>query len=347
MSEEKTEEPTEGKKRQARSKGQVVKSQELVSALTLAVSFAVVVSTFALVTDFSLSIIKANLTSLAHVSEPLDSLRKTLGGLLGILAVALLPPMVASAAVGLLFNLVTTQFNLSAEAVKPDPNKLNPLNTLKRWFGKKTLAEALKIGLKTWAMLWVVKDFCANDYESFFTLSRSQVDQFGNCFQKVVGLAWRLVMVQAVFGVADYGLQYYEHRQGLKMSKQEVKDEHKKQEGDPMVKAQRRARGRRMIKASGMNNLKKASVVVTNPTHLAVALEYNMSMGAPIVVTKGADHVAFEIRRRAAEMGIPMVEDKPLARALFPLELQQTIPPELFRAVAELLLSVKDAEDYS
>lgn len=346
MSDEKTEEPTEAKKREAKQKGQVVKSQELVSAATLAISFAIILSLGGVIWQQTIEFFRLNLMTIGEVSDPLNILRKTVGGLVFILVVSLLPAMAGAAIAGIGMNLLTGGLNYSPQSIKPDPSKLNPMNTLKRWFSKKLLMDALKIIVKTWAMIWVVRKFVEEEYAQFITLHRGTLAHFTDRIDAIVALCWRLVAVQVVFGAVDYGIQYYEHRQQMKMSKQEVKEEYKKQEGDPMVKAQRRAKARQMIKSSGMNRLGEASVVITNPTHLAVALKFNMQMDAPIVISKGADNVAFEIRKRAKKLNIPIVEDKPLARALFPLELQQTIPPELFKTVAELLLSVRDAEDY-
>lgn len=113
-----------------------------------------------------------------------------------------------------------------------------------------------------------------------------------------------------------------------------------------MTKGRRRSFGRRLIKQAGMNRLPEASVLITNPTHYAVALKYDMTMPAPLIICKGCDHIALEIRRRAKELEIPIVEDKPLARALYKFDLNSSIPEELFEAAARVLLSVRDAERY-
>lgn len=346
MSDDKTEEPTEAKKREARLKGQVVKSQELTAAATLAVSFALIAGVLPKLGEMMIQMLQVSFVSIGKVGDPLNSLRQMLGSILQIMATALLPAMIGAVAVGLLINLLTSGVGFSPQSIQPDLNKLNPMNALGRWFSKKTAMDAVKHIFKTGVMVWIVWGYWREEYSSYITVSRMAIGQMADRFQSILGLAWKLVELQVVFGAVDFGLQYYEHRQSMKMTKQEVKDEYKKQEGDPMMKAQRRARARRMIKSAGMNRLPEASVVITNPTHLAIALKFNMTMPAPIVVSKGADIVALEIRRRAKELGIPIVEDKPLARALFPLDLEQTIPPEFFQAVAELLLSVRDAEEY-
>lgn len=346
MSEEKSESPTEARKREARRKGQVLKSQELVSAATIAASFAVIASLLPLLGRQAIDLIKFSLLQLPQATNPLNELRKVIGAVLGISLSALLPAMVCAMLVGLGLNLLTTGFGFSPGALKPDPSKLNPLSTLKKWFSKRTLMEAVKLGIKTWITFWVIWCFWRDEHQSMLTTTRPVPSQYASQFEATLNLCWRLVAVQMAFGVLDFLLVYYEHNKSLKMTKQEVKDEHKKQEGDPMLKAQRRARARKLIQGANLNSLPQASVVVTNPTHLAVALEFNMGMNAPKVVCKGSDLVALEIRRRARLMEIPIVEDKPLARALFPLEIEQTIPPEFFQTVAEILLTVRDAEEY-
>lgn len=346
MSEEKTEEPTEAKKKESRRKGQVVKSQDLVSAVTLAAAFAIILSLLPTIHDLMFGMLTDNLASLGTSTDPWQMLRGTLRGVIGVLLVALLPAMVGSAAAGTLVNLIGTEGAVTSHVLKPDPNRLNPLNTLKKWFSKRTLQEALKITAKFGAMIWVVWDYCDTEARTFIRVSGTNVHHFSERFDGVVDLCWKLVGVQFLFGLVDFGLQYYDHKQQLKMTKQEVKDEYKKQEGDPMMKARRRARARKMLMSSGIGQLSQASVVVTNPTHLSVAIKYNAQMAAPEIVAKGADQIALEIRKRAKELDIPLSENVKLARALYPLDIGRQIPLDLFQAVAELLLSVKDAEEY-
>ena len=346
MSEEKTEEPTEAKKRESRRKGQVVKSQDLVSAVTLAAGLAIMLSLLPTIHDLTFSMLSNNLAILGAHSDPWQMLRGTIRGVIGLLVVALLPTMMGSAAAGTFVNLVGTGGAVTSHVLKPDPNRLNPLNTLKRWFSKRTLQEAAKIAAKFGAMIWVVWDYCQHQARAFINVSGVTIHHFSERFDGVIDLCWKLVGVQFLFGIVDFGIQYYDHKQQLKMTKQEVKDEYKKQEGDPMIKARRRARARKMLMSSGIGQLGEASVVVTNPTHLSVAIKYNAQMSAPVIVAKGADQIAFEIRKRAKELDIPLSENVKLARALYPLDLGRQIPLELFQAVAELLLSVKDAEEY-
>ena len=149
-------------------------------------------------------------------------------------------------------------------------------------------------------------------------------------------------MVLLVFAFADYGYAWYKHEKSLKMSKQDIRDEYKKQEGDPMVKGQRRRAARELTQKRSMAQVPTASVVITNPTHFAVALRYDRDTdAAPIVIAKGADKIAAKIREIARENNIPLIENPPLARALYKaVEPNQIIPDEFFGAVAEILAYV-------
>jgi flagellar biosynthetic protein FlhB len=156
------------------------------------------------------------------------------------------------------------------------------------------------------------------------------------------GLCTRVASVYLVVAIADYIYQRWQYTRGLKMTKEEIKEEYKQQEGDPMLKGRIRAQQRKMARMRMMSNVPKASVVITNPTHLAVAIQYDHdSMVAPKVVAKGAHLVAFRIADIARENGVPVVQNIPLARAVFQaVEIDQEIPPELYAAMAEILVYV-------
>ena len=159
---------------------------------------------------------------------------------------------------------------------------------------------------------------------------------------------WKIAIAQLILGLLDALYQRWEFLRGLRMTKYEVTQEHKRNEGDPRVKARIRQMARKFIKARSLAAVKNASVVITNPTHLAVALQYNFKMMAPKVVAKGADEVAHAIRRLALKHDVPIVEDKPLARALYLLEVDEAIPVEFFRTVAQILATIAQAEaDYA
>ena len=156
-------------------------------------------------------------------------------------------------------------------------------------------------------------------------------------FKVIVRCCW----IIAILAILDYLYQRWEFEQKLKMTKQEVKDEFKQTEGDPMVKGKIRAAQREMARRRMMEEVPKADVVITNPTHLSIALKYDVeTMSSPMIVAKGANRIAFRIREVAAENGVPLVENKPLAQNLYKLELGDKIPSEFYQAVAEILAYV-------
>lgn len=342
MSEERTEQATEQRKREARRKGQVVKSQELVSAVTLAVGVGVLYRLLPTLTTRGLALFRGLLASAGANLDIWVHARRAGLAIAGLAASALLPVMLLAAAAGALTQLALTGFAASPGALAPNLKKLNPAESVKRWFSKRTLVEAVKLVLKSSLAILLCWQFWQQHGHAMLSATAGSPHRFA----LVWGLVWKLVWLQVAFGGADFAYNRWEHKRNLMMTKQEVKDENKRQDGDPRLKGERRARGRRMLKNAGANRLEEARVVVTNPTHYAVALKYELDMTAPVVVAKGADLVAAEIKRRAVELGIPTVEDVPLARALFKLDIEASIPPALFHAVAEILLAVTRAEDY-
>lgn len=233
-------------------------------------------------------------------------------------------------------------FYVTWEPLAPKWDRLNPINGLQRLLSSKGAIEALKSLLKMGLIGWVVWKF-----------GISQVNTLGLLFGKLPGeelviilqlmakLMLTIVVGYCVIAAADYGFQKYSLEKQMRMTRREIKEEFKLREGDPLIKSrirgiQKRIAGRRM-----MEEVPKATVIVTNPTHLAVALLYEEGMAAPKVVAKGAGFIADKIRELAKENSVPIVENKPLARTLFKnIKLGHPIPKELYKAVAEVLAYV-------
>jgi len=257
----------------------------------------------------------------------------------------ILAPLFAIAFVmGFLGNVLQFGFLLSGKALQPKFDKLNVVKGIGRMFSKRTVMEMLKAIAKI-----AVVGFLAYSVvrEEFFRTLPSLVDMdvWGIFFyitrisyKIMVHVLWFLIILSAV----DYAFQRWQYEEDLKMTKQEVKDEYKQREGDPQVKARVRSIQREMARKRMLADVPLADVVVTNPTHLAVALQYDSEKGAaPRVVAKGADFLAAKIRDVAREHGVPLVEDKPLARALYKgVKVGQLIPESLYKAVAEILAYV-------
>lgn len=228
----------------------------------------------------------------------------------------------------------------TTEKMKPDLSKLSPLKGLGRIFSRQGLVEFVKgiakiVAVGTGATLAAMP--------TFSTLIDSPLHDFsdlaGLILQSVIRLFGGALVVLAVIAGADYMFQRFERLRRLRMTKQEVKDEHKQQEGDPQIKGRQRQLARARIRRRMMAAVPTADVVITNPTHFAVALKYDSgTMGAPVVVAKGVDSLAARIRALAEESSVPLVENPPLARALYAaVEVDEEVPPEHYRAVAEVI----------
>jgi flagellar biosynthetic protein FlhB len=337
---QKTEEPTPRKLQQGREKGDVAKSRE-VNNLFLLVAATIAVW---LIAPGMLHRLRGKLTTFIASAHALSTDPGALGRLLVdsaaeiafLLALPLGFLMVAAVASG----IVQHGLLLSAESMKPKPNKISPLTGLKRQFSLRSLAEFVK-GIIKLAIVGVIG--VAVIYPTFRTLpswvSRGTGDVLHEMHRAVVLLLVSVVLVMALVAGLDFLYQHYEHRKKNRMTKQEVKDENKQSEGDPHIKAKlkqiRLERARRRM----MQAVPEADVVITNPTHFAVALKYDMvAMAAPTVVAKGHDELALRIRTVAGDNDVPIVENPPLAQALYyGVELDQEIPREHYKAVAEVI----------
>ncbi|WP_407398376.1 flagellar biosynthesis protein FlhB [Anaerovibrio sp.] len=338
---EKTEEPTAKRKADARKKGQVGKSQEINAAFVLLAGFMVLKvlggNAVAEIMNYS-TYIYGNLN--VDINE--ESIMQMFIGMIILLAKTSIPLMVFIMIIGLAMNLAQVGLNFSTETISFDPNKLNPINGAKRMFSKRSLVELIKSLLKILIIGYFVITYLSD--EIFQIPKLIYMDIFAGLNKMsdtIFFLAFKIIGVFIVMAVMDFAYQKWQNLQDLKMSKQEVKEEFKQQEGDPKIKGKIRQKQRQMAMARMMQEVPQADVIVTNPTHFAVALKYQSGMSAPIVIAKGQDLVAQKIKAIARESKIPIVENKPLARALFAaVEIGAAIPQELYKAVAEVLAYV-------
>jgi flagellar biosynthetic protein FlhB len=338
---EKTEEPTAKRKADARKKGQVGKSQEINAAFVLLAGFMVLKvlggNAVAEIMNYS-TYIYGNLN--VDINE--ESIMQMFIGMIILLAKTSIPLMVFIMIIGLAMNLAQVGLNFSTETISFDPNKLNPINGAKRMFSKRSLVELIKSLLKIIIIGYFIITYLKD--EVFQIPKLIYMDIFAGLNKMsdtIFFLAFKIIGVFIVMAVLDFAYQKWQNLQDLKMSKQEVKEEFKQQEGDPKIKGKIRQKQRQMAMARMMQEVPQADVIVTNPTHFAVALKYQSGMSAPIVIAKGQDLVAQKIKEIARESKVPIVENKPLARALFAaVEIGAAIPQELYKAVAEVLAYV-------
>lgn len=234
-------------------------------------------------------------------------------------------------------------FMLIGEPLKIKFSKLDPIKGFKNIFSMRSLVQFIKTLFKLLIIGYLVYSTIWGYRGSLSALGHVSVDDtFHFTAQLTMNLGLKIAAALIVLAVLDYMYQRYEHEKNLKMSKQDIKDEYKKMEGDPLIKGKIRERQRRMALQRMMQEVPKADVIITNPTHFAVALKYDGSkMDAPQVIAKGQDYVALRIKEIAKEHGVITMENKPLARALFQrTEIGETIPADLFQAVAEVLAYV-------
>jgi len=252
------------------------------------------------------------------------------------------PVFVVAMIAGILTSAAQVGFYITWEPLTPNWDRINPVSGLQRLCSSKGLVEALKAVLKIVVVGWVAWKFCLSHSEVVSGLLGKTPGEEAILVLQILGkLFLTLVSACVVIAAADYGFQKYFLEKQMRMTRREMKEEFKLREGDPLIKSrirgiQKRIAGRRM-----MEDVPKAAVIVTNPTHLAVALQYEEGMAAPKVIAKGAGFIADKIRELAKTNGIPIVENKPLARTLFKnIKIGHSIPKDLYKAVAEVLAYV-------
>src|SRR3954447_4214398 len=343
MAGERTEKATPKRRGEARKKGQVAKSTDINgSVVMLAALFALGSFGPKLVQKLEASMYHG-LTQISHpevVSQ--QGLGKLLGSSFGSAAAAGAPIAFVCMIAGLLVNIAQVRPKLNMQALKPDPKRLNPAAGLKRLFGPASAFEAGK-GLLKVTVLGAIAVFTVSPkiQEIGSSVGMSPADFLSTVGHMVFDVAKRLAVAYLVIAIGDYFFQKHRHEKSLKMSKEDVKEEGKSQNLPPEVKSAIRRRQFQAARQRMMSAVPQADVVVTNPTHFAVALAYDADKAAPQVVAKGPDLVAAQIRKVAAEHGIPIVEDPPLARGLHAaVEVGQEIPEDFFQAVAQLLAFV-------
>ncbi|MDX6716325.1 MAG: flagellar biosynthesis protein FlhB [Baekduia sp.] len=340
---DKTEKATPKRREEARKKGQVAKSVDLTGAVVLLAGlFALGATGPATAQRLGNGVHDA--LAAGGGRDPVTI--NTIGELLlssGGTAVSCLAPVVgACAAAAIIINVAQVGIRPKTKALKPDFKRLNPKPGLKRIAGKEGLVELFKNLVKLGVVGWVVLSALLPHIGDYAAMVGMSPLQFGGAIATLVkSIAKRAAFAFLLIGVVDYIYQRYNHEKSLKMEKQEVKEESKGQDLPAEVKGAIRQRQREQARARMMADVPTADVIVTNPTHFSVALKYDGHSAAPIVIAKGQDLIALRIRELAAEAGVPIVPDPPLARSLHgSVEVGQQIPEELFQAVAQILAYV-------
>ncbi len=337
---EKTEKATPKRREEARKKGQVVTSRDLSSAFLFL--FAVLIfKNFGLDLILGLKITMMRTYALIATVEMTPANFSLLVRDSFIQVFMMIMPLLSLIAlVGGLSVVVQHGVLFSTDSLLPDWGKVNPLSGFKRIFAISSMVNGMKTFLKFLVIGGIAYLSVRKKLPSVLALSRMTAGEIVLISGDMIGsvVLW-CGSVVAVIGVADYGFQWWEHEKKLRMSKQEIKDEHKQTEGTPLVKSRIRSLQREAARKRMMADVPQADVVITNPTRLAIALSYKPeSMAAPKVVAKGSGFVAERIRELAREHNVPLVENKSVAQSLFKtVEIGQTIPSSIYRAVAEIM----------
>lgn len=338
---EKTERATPRQRRRARERGQVAKSSDLTSALSLLALFLTLWLAAPRTANILRTLIQDTVGRADEYVLTLSSI-STYGIQWTFAALNVLLPFFAVAVfVGLFTQFAQTGLVFSAESLKLNLSKLSPIKGFQRIFSVKGLVEMVKSLAKLAIIIVVVYGILKTEIVFFPQFINADLDSsFDYSFGVAIRIGLWSSVVLLILAILDYTYQVYEFEKSIKMSKQEVKDELKTLEGDPLIKQALRRRAREIAFSRMLDRAAEADVLITNPNHYSVAIVYELGMPAPRVTAKGVDYLALRMRDIARENNIAIVEDPPLARALYRIENDDFIPVEHFKAVAEILAFV-------
>ena len=346
---EKSEQPTAKKLSDARKEGQVAKSQEVATAFSLLALFIILRVLYPFIGTNFTGIFERVYNNIPNVARtyngflPIATIVSILNGAIMTMLLITSPFLIIGFLVAFICDLVQVGFKPTTKPLQPKLSKLNPISGMKKIFSSRKLFELGKSILKLAVMAIMIYSFFIGRTESLFLLYDMPLSQaIGLMGNLIISLGLRIAVAYMVIAFLDLIYQRRKFHKDMMMTKQEVKDEFKNSEGDPQIKG---AQKRRMMEASRrrmMQQLPQADVVITNPTHYAVAIKYDAEESdAPVVIAKGADYLAQKIKEIARDNDVEIVENKPLARMLYAnVEVGELVPPELYRAVAEVLAYV-------
>lgn len=346
---EKTEEPTAKKLEDARKKGQVAKSKELPSAIMLLGLFLTLKVYIGKLGEGFMGVFELFFNKIPdYAGQNVNQITNvSCASIMSNVLIQVLlwssPFFLLSVVLALVTNVMQVKWKITGEPLKPKFNKLNPISGFKKIFSTRSLFELVKsiakVGFLAYVAYSTLKDK-AGVIKLFYEIPlNSALSLIGDI---IIDVGIKMSVLYLIVGLADFAYEKYKFKDEMKMTKQEVKDEYKNSEGDPQIKGKIRQRMREASRRRMMQAVPEADVVITNPTHFAVAIKYDAdTQKAPVVIAKGADYLAQRIKETARENKIEIVENKPLARMLYNnVDIDQEIPPELYQAVAEVLAFV-------
>jgi flagellar biosynthetic protein FlhB len=314
---EKTEKATPRRREDARKKGQVLKSQEVNTFIVLltVIFFLRIYGGFMLQSFQRIFVQTFHHAAMEFIAENVFVM---LLEVLWQLVIIVIPVLLVAMIAGMAANVAQIGFLFTTESLKFDLNKINPAKGMKRIFSKKAIVDLFKSFFKIGLIGYVAVSFLLGRIPAFSSMMDASIAQsFALVSDTAFSLIGRILIIIAAIAAADYLFQWYEYEESIKMSKQDIKDEYKNIEGDPQIKAKIKEKQRQLSQQRMMQEVPKSSVVITNPTHFAVALKYAEHMEAPVLLAKGQDLLAKRIREIALEADVPIVENRVLARLIY------------------------------
>jgi flagellar biosynthetic protein FlhB len=341
MAGDKSEQPTPKRMNEARKKGQVFKSRDFIQSLLFITAAAVLAAGgptyFTELSDLMKQFFQPDMM---RGDMPMNAMLSRMGFAWSKFLVLSAPLLGALVVAAVAANFVQVKALFAAEIIKPKFEKLNPLAGFKNiFFSSRTYIELVKNLIKFGVIFWVLYSSIKGSMRAIIPIASMRLDQTAALAGSLIsGLLYKVGVVFLILGGADYMIQKKLHMKNMMMSKEEVKQEYKEQEGDPHVKHMRKHLFEQLMHESVAHNVPKATAVIANPTHLAVALRYDeAAMQAPTVTAKGQDSMALKIIDIAKEHKVPVVRNIGLAHTLFDLEIGHEIPEDMYEAVAEIL----------
>lgn len=346
---EKTEKPTAKKLNDARNEGQVAKSREISNAFTLIGLFLLLKIAISFLGDHFLGGYADTYNRIPELIKLTDGKIRSgdfstlLLHMLMRMLIGMAPFLVVGFILSFLADYLQVKWKVTTKPLQPKFSKMNPINGFKRIFSMNSLVELLKAILKIALISYVVYTTIRDKLQVIYLLFHMTLWQgIATAADIAISIGMKVSFVYLIIAALDFAYQKHKFNKDQMMTKQEIKDEYKNAEGDPAIKGKQRQRMQEASRRRMMQDIPKADVVITNPTHFAVAIQYDAEVAAaPVVLAKGEDHLAAKIKEAARENHVEIVENKPLARMLYyNVDIGQQVPPELYQAVAEVLAMV-------
>ncbi len=340
----KTEKATPKRRRDERKQGNVSQSKDVVNVIYVFVAFTVIQMYFPVMNENISKYMKEMFREVGFMTDfSNENITKYALDFMVAAVVSVLPVALACMATGVIMHGIQTKFLFTSKVLRPKLERLNPIEGVKKLFSLKNIVELLKNLIKTVILILIVY-FLLIEYivDVIRTMDMGIANAVAFTYELVMNMIVRVTMVFGVVAFLDYLYQRWDYERRIRMSKEDIKEEHKQTEGNPQIKGKIKETQRQMARRRMMQAVPNADVIIRNPTHYAIALKYDTSKNsAPIVLAKGMDELALRIIAVGEEHAVPVIENRPLARGLYEkTELNQEIPQEYYGAVAEILVYI-------